>query len=416
MIIKIAFKNLINTGIRLWINVVVTALSISIVLWTDAIYRGFTNHTVNAVTVSEAGAGHFISPGFDQDDPLTWLDKASKIPAEAVPLYRDKIIFPVRFRPATLYYKERKLMVNIKGIDHFQNALSVKVPPLSDFYQKTGTYPAALGKEMIKSMKCRKGDVFTITWKNSKGAFDAADFTVHTLMNTQNPRVESMSIWIDLEIFNKIMEENMTASFMVIRPGYYNTAAGILGNDTIRPEKISKPAKQARSPEVEPLQSWSLKSAFELTQWIRDLEEADRKNILFIYTLLVFLCCVGVFNSQITAVFKREKEIGTLMSLGLTNFKITLIFALEGIITALIAIAMVFPVGLPLFYWSVKKGINADYASGMGIPMPKSIKALYTVPDTINTFIIFFVILSIVSWLPVKKILKMKPAHLINKK
>lgn len=394
MIIKIAFKNLLNTGIRLWINVIVIALSISIVIWTDALYEGFTNYSIESIKKSETGAGHLISDGFDFDDPLTWMDKKTKMPSEFLALYKNKTAYPVRFTPASLYFQSKKIMVTIKAIDHFQNALNLKVPEANNFFEKTGTWPVALGKEMIKDMRCKKGDIFTLTWKNSKGAYDAADFTVHTILNTRNPRIEQKSVWMDLSIFKNLMNENGLASYMVIKPGSLKIVKKISGD----------------------LKKWKLKTADQLTQWIRELERADKKNVFFIYSLLIFLCGVGVFNSQITEVFKRRKEIGTFMSLGLNNIKISLIFAAEGIITSIISISMVPIVGSPLFYWSVKYGINTDYAGGMGIPMPESIKSIYTFHDSLITLVIFFIILSIVSWLPVKQILKMKPAALICRK
>lgn len=396
MLLKIAFKNLINTGARLWINVVIISISICLVLWIEALYTGFTINTINIIKSTETGAGQLLSPGFDPDDSLTWMESSSPIPKILEPIIRDKKIFPVRFTPAVLYFKEKNLHITMKSMPSDQNAIKIDIPSKGFlFYEKHALWPANIGIEMSKKINCLKGDILTLTWKNSKGAYDAADFRVQQIMNTSNPRIENMSIWLETKVFEKLMNESGRASYLVLAKNSFNQVKTLVKNIK---------------------QKWILKTPQELTQWIVDLSDKKRKNTKIIYLLLVFLCSVGLFNSQVTAVFKRQKEIGIFMAMGLNNFKISLIFALEGIITALIAIFLVPIIGFPLFYWSAVYGINATYTQGMGVPMPESLKSVYTFSSSISTLMLFIVILTLISWVPVHKILSFKPADLVNKK
>ena len=73
---------------------------------------------------------------------------------------------------------------------------------------------------------------------------------------------------------------------------------------------------------------------------IRDIEaaiEADEPANRIMFAILLSLSAMGIFNAQVLSIFKRGKEIGTLMALGMTRSKVVGLFTLEGGINAVLA-------------------------------------------------------------------------------
>jgi ABC-type lipoprotein release transport system permease subunit len=259
------------------------------------------------------------------------------------------------------------MRISIRGIKYNQKILSL---PTSDLNQKNEKgIPVLVGKRMLKSLRLKVNDTFTIKWRDSKGVFDAREFIIVKVMDTINPRVDNNTIWIGIKNLEKMLVTNKMASLIVIKN--YNL--------------ISKNL-------VEKNNKWITKSKDELTNWVKVLIEKDENWVNLIYSLLLFLSGIGLFNTQILSVYKRKKEIGTFMALGMRNYQITIMFTLEGIIITLFGFIGSIIIGFPFFYWTVTSGLPMGHAEGVGIPIPEKLIPHYTSWVVITTFLIIFIV------------------------
>ncbi|MFC1743697.1 ABC transporter permease [Candidatus Riflebacteria bacterium] len=390
VLFKVALKNLFGTGTRFWLNVLVISVSIIVILWAKGTYAGLTYKIVNSMLRTEAGGGHIISAGFDSLDTLTYENSIKSIPPTMQKLIQQKKASAVLFCNCTIYVKGRVIQGVFKGIDPEQEILTLPTEKLGSSLAN-GNIPLLLGVRMAKKLKCKKGDIITIKWRDSRGSFDALDFSVVELMNTENPRVDENSIWLSISHLQKMFALEGKLSYLLLKS-----------------EKDLKIAEKLQSG------YWISRDKTKLTKWIMDLIRADEQNIRVIYALLLFLCSVGIFNAQVVAVFKRRQEIGTMMALGLRKKQIVWLFTLEGIITTSVASIMVFPLGFPLFYWSAVTGFSSSYAEGMGFPLPERILAVYNVETVIFTLLFISILMGLVAWFPARKISRMEPAQALS--
>ena len=60
----------------------------------------------------------------------------------------------------------------------------------------------------------------------------------------------------------------------------------------------------------------------------------DRPNAIMIYIILLSLAAMGIFNAQTLSIFRRKKEIGTLMALGMKKRTVVALFTIEGALNA----------------------------------------------------------------------------------
>ena len=145
--------------------------------------------------------------------------------------------------------------------------------------------------------------------------------------------------------------------------------------------------------------------------------EQDRPNAIMIYIILLSLAAMGIFNAQTLSIFRRKKEIGTLMALGMKKRTVVLLFTIEGALNAILAIFLTIILFGPLLYYFNLNGIPLpiDY-SDMGLIISKTLMPVYSPILLIATAIIVFIILLVVSYIPSRRISRMHPVDAIRGK
>jgi ABC-type antimicrobial peptide transport system permease subunit len=105
------------------------------------------------------------------------------------------------------------------------------------------------------------------------------------------------------------------------------------------------------------------------------------------------------------------------MALGMTRSKVVSLFTIEGGINAVLATGLtIFPFGI-ILWWTAKHGVPMpmDYAE-MGFIISKQLMPIYSLSLIVSTTILVFAIVIIVSYLPSRRIAKMKPTDALRGK
>jgi len=76
-------------------------------------------------------------------------------------------------------------------------------------------------------------------------------------------------------------------------------------------------------------------------------------------------------------IFKRQKEIGTLMALGMDSKRIVKIFTLEGTLAAIWALVVATFLGVPFFIWFQGIGFDVSHLSQATFPIRETIYPAY---------------------------------------
>jgi ABC-type antimicrobial peptide transport system permease subunit len=149
------------------------------------------------------------------------------------------------------------------------------------------------------------------------------------------------------------------------------------------------------------------------------LIKADEPNAAIMYIILLALAAMGIFNAQVLSIFRRGKEIGTLMALGMTRSRVVGLFTLEGGLNAFLAVIMTVILFGPVLWYFGAYGINLgiDYSEGqMGLIIAKRLIPVYSIGLLITTTIIVSIIVLIVSYMPSRRIARMKPTDALRGK
>ena len=123
----------------------------------------------------------------------------------------------------------------------------------------------------------------------------------------------------------------------------------------------------------------------------------------------MFLAGTSVFNTQILNIFKRQKEIGTLMALGMEAKKIVRMFVLEGSLAAFGAVVLGLILGVPFFRWFQSIGLDVSHLSDSTMPVRERVFLDIQFLEVVSTVSLVVLIMILVAWWPVRKISHLDP-------
>ena len=129
------------------------------------------------------------------------------------------------------------------------------------------------------------------------------------------------------------------------------------------------------------------------------------------------LAMLAIFDTQVLSIFRRQKEIGTHIALGMTQRQVITLFTVEGAMHSVLAAILAAIYGIPLLAyqasvgWSMPAGTD-DY----GLTIAETIYPAYSIGLVVTTTLIVLITTTIVSYIPSRRISKMKPTDAIRGK
>ncbi len=376
---SIAKKNFFRQGLRASLNVLVTALSIIALIFMLSLLNGFQAQATRNVINTDIGGGHYRAPGFDILSPSKWEDYTVQVPDTLLRLHnKDKA--EVLVVQGQLYPNRRLYPVQIRGISMDQSLLQLPLDNLKTFSANfDDLIPVVVGAKMAKKAHLHKGDTLTLKWRDRSGAVDAKDIIIVDVGDILNPRVDEGVLWLRLDHLRLMTDRKNEVSWVAVK--HY---IGLISEFEFQPVEF-------------------------LMSDLLALWRQDRMNSKILWAILMTLVCISVFNTQMLNIFKRQKEIGTLMALGMDSQRIVRIFTLEGCLAAIWALVVSLLLGLPFFIWFQGVGFDVSHLSESTLPIRETIYPDYQPMEIIYSLIIVFILIVASSWFPVKKITRLDP-------
>ncbi len=388
MLFNIALKNLAGRKIANHIECFCYGIFVFYYLFFLGMYDGMLQHAKNVTIDTEIAGGAYWHPEYDPLDPMSYEDAHSNLPDDIQALIDKKKAFPVLVSQVSIYPGGRIMPAILKGIPPDQNIVNMPTEALQGI--NDGTIPVLIGKGMAKDSKLKVGDSFTIRWMDADKTYDADEGRVVYIMDTENFKLDMGHIWVPLNIAQSMLEMKEEATYVTYAKGL---------TDNINSEQ------------------WISRDVNYLVQDMEAIIEADKPGAQIMYMILLALAAMGIFNAQVLSIFRRGKEIGTLMALGMTRSRVVGLFTLEGGLNAVLATMMMIILFGPILWYFGVEGIPLpiDY-SEMGLIMAKRLIPIYSIGLIISTMSLVSIIVLIVSYIPSRKITHMKPTDALRGK
>jgi len=381
---KLAWKNLKGAGLRTWLNVAVLSISYVIIIWYQGLLDGWQAQARHDTIEWEIGGGQYWHAAYDPFDPFTLADSHAPLPSAFSRLARQQKVAPILISQGTLYPRGRMQPILIKGIPPFQSILKL---PTQKLLRVSNEIPAIIGQRFAKATGLKSGDRVTLRWRDAHGTFDAAEILITAVFHTNVPTVDIRQIWIPLPKLQTMLQMPDQATIIV--------SASAL-----------KPIKN---------KIFKFKNYAFLLKDIDNLIRQKSVGGMVMYLILLSLALLAVFDTQVLSIFRRQKEIGTLIALGMTQDAVVRLFTLEGAMHAILAAILAAIYGIPLLILQATRGFSIPNASqDFGLAIADKIYPTYGLVLIVGTVAIILIAATIVSYFPARKISAMSPTEAIR--
>jgi len=380
---QLAYRNLVGAGLRTWLNVGILAFTFIVIIFFNGYLDGWNLQAQRESIKWEYGNGQLRHQDYDPLDPFTLTDAHGKLESG-----NSQNLSPILIRQASLYPEGRMISVLMKGIDANQETLSI---PTEAFQKTDAEIPAIIGNRMANSNKLKVGDQVLLRWRDKNGTFDASEITITNIFETDVAGVDVGQIWIPIEKLWEMTELNGHATFFI-------------ANDDYQHEK---------------LEGWKFFSKEELLNQLKEIIEMKSASSSILYLLLLGIALLAIFDTQVLSIFRRQKEIGTYIALGMTRWQVVKLFTIEGSMYSLMASVLGIIIGGPIFFYFANNGIGLpEYVTqeDMGITIAQRIYPAFSIGLLLGTLALVVVSATIVSFLPSRKIAKMDPVDALKGK
>jgi len=382
--IKLAFKNLLGAGLRTWLNVSVLSFAFVLIIFYNGMIEGWNRQGRNDTQDWEIGQGQFWHPEYDRYDFFTIRDSHARLSDEINTQINEDKLTPVLITQATIYPQGRNQGVVLRGIDPQQKILKL---PTSDLDNIQNEYSVIIGKRMAESVKLTAGDKVLIRWRDKNGTFDAREIQIASIFSCDVPPVDNGQMYISLNVLQEMLNLENEATLIVAGKNY-------TGGD---------------------IKNWEFKDLTFLLADFDKLIQAKKGGAMIMEGFMLIIALLAIFDTQVLSIFRRQKEIGTYIALGLTRSQVVGLFTVEGGAHSILAALLGAAYGIPLFLYLDSIGITFG-TPDMGITIAETIYPYYSLGLIITAIVLVVLSATIVSYFPARKISKMKPTDALRGK
>ena len=386
--VKLAIRNLLGAGIRTWLNVIVLSFSFVIIIWMKGIMTGWDHQAKTDMKNWEIGGGQYWHNTYDPYDPFTTTDSHSPIPPEFAGEILKGDMEPLLLAQGTIYPQGRIQTIRIKGINPSQKLFSLPAHKLDTVLGDA--VPAIIGTMMARNTDLRTGSRVMLQWRDANGAFDASDIVITGLFSVNVPAVDVGQIYLPLDKLQQMLGIPGEATILTYRDP-----------ETIRPD----------------VPGWSHKSFKELTSQVDEMIKIKSSGQSVLFLVLLMLAMLGIFDTQVLSIFRRQKEIGTYIALGYTRQQVVGLFTVEGTMYAVLAALLSAAYGLPFLAWQAKAGWTMPVdTSDFGMAIAQTLYPVYTAGLIISTVLLVTLTTAVISYWPSRRIARMNPTEALRGK
>ena len=387
LILKLAYRNLMGARLRTWLNVFVLSLSFVVIIWNKGFLNGWDQQARRDTIEWEIGGGQYWQQNYDPYDPFSYEASHARLSKKLEQAVSKGKITPILVSQASMYPEGRIQNVLLKGIDPAQQILKLPTAFLQD---SSGDVPAIIGRRNAKSNNLSVGDYVTVRWRDANGTFDATEVRIAHIFKTNVPTLDVGVLWIPLQKQREMMQMSGEATILVTAQD-----SGFLG----------------------PISGWNFKDHDFLLSEIREMIKMKSIGGYIFFVILMSLAMLAIFDTQVLSIFRRQKEIGTHIALGMTRGQVITLFTIEGAMHALLAAVLAALYGFPLLAYQAAVGWSMPgNTDNFGMTIADTIYPAYSVSLVLGTTLIVLITTTIVSFLPTRRIAKMNPTDAIRGK
>ncbi|MBL7738658.1 MAG: ABC transporter permease [Chitinophagaceae bacterium] len=318
MIIRMAWRNIWRNKMRS----VAIALSVAIGLFAGisvlALYKGMMKSRVRTVIDSETGHLQIHHPEFKKDyDPAYLLSDPQKWIGDIRSFNTIKAAAVRTVTQAMLSTPTGSTGVQVNGIiPEAENEVSLLKSKIhwGDGFTGRKKNEVLVGKKLADKMKLKPGSKLVLTCTDTASDLVSAAFRVTGIYQTENSPLDERNVYVNRNDLNEML--NMDNSFHEI--------VVLLNND--EDLALAKQQLQERFP------SFLVESWKEISPETELMVNTMDYYMYIIIGIIMLALAFGIINTMLMAILERTREIGMMVALGMSRFRLFLLVLLETVL------------------------------------------------------------------------------------
>lgn len=325
MLFRLALKNLFGSGLRTWLNVISLSIVFVTILIVHGFYTGvFSRIEENMIRCDVAG-GQYWSEGYDPQDVLG-IDSCYQSYTDFMPEIEAGTATPILIRSGYLYSDANMQGILIKGIDRHQTLLDV---PSDSLAYDPDLLHAYIGHVMARHTHLKEGDRVMLRFRDKHEANTAMEARIDKIVHFPIQSIDIGQIWVDLESLQVLSDMKDQATIVTVK-----------------------------APLERRVDHWTYQGMDVMLESLYTWKAQEETGAYVIMALLLGMAVLAIFDTQMLSIFRRKKEIGTLVAVGMRKQRVVWLFTLEGLLYAVFALVIGAIPGIPLLYLLNKNGIQ----------------------------------------------------------
>ncbi len=400
-IFKLAYRNFFRNLRRSIISGLSIAIAITAIIFAKSYIRGITDNIGNNVVTLISGHIRITTREYERRERLIPLSEAIDLSPEFYEAIRNEgiVVFSPRIKfgvllgekelsiPALGYAIDPEKEIGISG---FKKRL------VNGSYIGTGENATIVGEGLAERLDVTVGDTLTIVTKTAYDSPTGIKLLIKGIFKTGIGGMDRSLFYIPLDVGQRLLDLEGRATEFVIILNDQNSAIDVAREMQSRLEYSVVP--------------------FQYNTILRYINVAGIVYS-FLYFIIMVVACSAIANTMLMVVFERTKEIGMMKAMGLSNFPIMGLLAIESAIIGVIGSLGGTLIGAVLSYWLKYQGINmAMMSASTSADMPFG-PIIYLSPTPlilIGGFLFGVLTTVIVALLPISRVVKLEPAEALR--
>lgn len=405
MLLKLAWRNVFRHRRRTMITAAAISVGLGAMIMSNTMMNGMDTMASYNIINYETGHLEVFAAGYYREEGLFPLDTIIDEPGSLLAAVQDikgvkAVTERVKF-PARISNMVDEFPVLGIGVDIASEAgvFRIEESVVAGRYLEKAE-DILIGIELAQTMDCDTGSFITVITRDRNGTYNAYDFIVSGLIQTDHPLFDANAVVMDITLAQELLALDQGVTELSIR---LDNGSNVLKMQDRVAKNIGNGYEVLTYKEV-------YGSIFEVSGFKRLMQ-------FMVAMIVVIIASVGIINTMLMAVIERIPEIGTLKAMGFQNNVIVKLFMYEGGIIGLFGslLGCVYGLIASLFFVIIGIDLTSFFnTADLGYPVKFIMKGRID-PGMVGIVFIFGIVVSLLVTLwPVRRATRLQPVDALR--
>ncbi len=334
----------------------------------------------------------FLAEGYswlnipDHEEILNWLDEDARVTAWSARTMTDGMLqSPVKTSG-----------VRIRGIDTDRETRTTDFHEnmVEGEYLDSGIRNAVIvGKSLAQDHNLRIGNRIVLVFEDTGNELSSASFNIVGFFESASTEFDERNVFVRSEDFTRYLADELVVHEIAFRVAELEMVPAVVADVNATFSGIEAQTWREISPELNVLVELG-------------------GVMLYVITLIIMLALAfGILNTMLMALFERMREIGMLLSIGMSKLRVFSMILLESVILTLSGALTGFLLAWGSILYLTGSGINLErFAAGIAeLGWDHIIFPIISPPEYVGILILVIVITLLASVYPALKAIRINP-------